>query len=71
MGICVYEKSIHGQGMLSQEAFFWFDMALWEVNPKTLNFADLTVSELSGANLKKKKKNYCPIIQWSIKQGEY
>lgn len=43
-----------------KEPYFLFDMALWGVSPKsyrTLSFADLTVSELSGANLKKKKKN--------------
>lgn len=44
--------------MLTQGALFLFVMALWGVSPKsyrTLNFADLTVSELPGANLKKKK----------------
>lgn len=38
-----------------KEPYFLFDMALWGVSPKSyrmLSFADLTVSELSGANLK-------------------
>lgn len=51
--------------MLTQGALFLFVMALWGVSPKsyrTLNFADLTVSELPGANLKKKQNTKTELL---------